>query len=109
MSNSHHITFDRAIKYLVDNGYIKTINEKGKTVIQLLPKFNNKSEKIKFLVPNINRAYVYYEYNFNHKSMEQCIICGRDFIKENSTQKTCCSKCSDILRKQYKHDFYKNV
>lgn len=108
MCNVHSDTFNKAIRYLIDNWYIKTINEKGKTVIQLLPKFNNKSEKIKFLVPNINRAYVYYEYNFNHKSMEQCIICGRDFIKNSNVQKTCCSKCSDILRKQNWHKIYKN-
>lgn len=52
-----------------------------------------------FTVGNIYNAMVYLEAFRNHKSLNKCEICGKDFIKTSNNQKTCGEKCKNELHK----------
>lgn len=92
-------SYDGSFKRFDDVEGIEIIDDKEKECFKVkidVPKTHG--EKL-FIVRDIYNSMTYLEAYNQNKSLYECKICGRDFIKISNNQKTCDEKCKDTLQR----------
>ena len=94
-AKSYKCSFDR---FSVTDG-IEIVDDKEKNCIRIKIDMSEKDSKVLFKVSDIYNSMIYLQAHQQGKKLSQCKVCGKDFIKTSSNQKTCGVRCQDILHK----------